>query len=63
MLEKMKEIWRKWFGKKSVSVLESSSPKEDVQASECSSHTPNLSQERNLKKQGVQGFGFWVKMQ
>ena len=51
MLEKMKEIWRKWFGKKSVSVLESSSPKEDVQASECSSHTSNLCQERNLKKQ------------
>ena len=51
MLEKMKEIWRKWFGKKSVSVLESSSPKEDVQPSECASHTPNLSQERNLKKQ------------
>ena len=51
MLEKMKEIWRKWFGKKSVSVLESSSPKEDVQPSECSLHTPNLSQERNLKKQ------------
>ena len=51
MLEKMKEIWRKWFRKKSVSVLESSSPKEDVQPSECSSHTPNLSQERNSKKQ------------
>ncbi|MBQ3610627.1 MAG: hypothetical protein IJA03_11415, partial [Bacteroidaceae bacterium] len=51
MLEKMKEIWRKWFGKKSVSVLESSSPKEDVQPSECASHTPNLSQERNTKKQ------------
>ena len=51
MLEKMKEIWRKWFGKKSVSVLESSSSKEDVQPSDCASHTPNLSQERNTKKQ------------
>lgn len=50
MLQKMKEIWRKWFGKKSVSKQESSCSNKDAQVTECASRTLTLPQEENLKK-------------
>ena len=50
MLNKMKEIWRTWFGKKSTPTQEYPKPKESTQPSVCVSHTPNSCQKVDLKK-------------
>ena len=50
MLNKMKEIWRTWFGKKSTPTQEYPKPKESTQPSVCVSHTPSSCQKVDLKK-------------